>query len=90
MIFSRIRTYYYFIIANKNFVAIWTQEFFSQSVQLIDTTFLGKSFVLLPAILNSAHTIIFTHISEKGGAQVFVRVFEDRDIIYNLQHKQPF
>ena len=36
------------------------------------------------------HTISFTHFSEKERAQIFVQVFGDRDIIYSLQHKQPF
>ena len=31
-----------------------------------------------------------THISERARAQIFAWVFGDRDIIYSLQHKQPF
>ena len=38
----------------------------------------------------TAHKISCTHISEKARAQIFAWVFGDRDIIYSLQHKQPF
>ena len=47
-------------------------------------------FVFLPVIWSYAHKITCTHISEKARAQIFAWVFGDRDIIYSLQHKQPF
>ena len=61
MFFSRIRAHYYFHYHQSKLRCDMNSRMFVQSVQPINTTLLGKSFVLLPAILKLESYALHVH-----------------------------